>query len=155
MLQDVENIVALPNEAAEAEEMLKDDSQLLQVLLPPAFHFVPYMHTAQQLLQRSTLAAAHANISCCGMSSVVKRISPTPCGDQDSFVSSLSLVYLDVLSVHAICLVSSNCTQAKCRFHHLIAIIWSEISARGYRHSQYDTADRSKIYSFHRCCAGV
>lgn len=30
-LQDVENIVALPNEAAEAEEMLKDDSQLLQV----------------------------------------------------------------------------------------------------------------------------
>ena len=31
VLQDVENIVALPNEAAEAEEMLKDDSQLLQV----------------------------------------------------------------------------------------------------------------------------
>ena len=30
-LQDVENIVALPTEAAEAEEMLKDDSQLLQV----------------------------------------------------------------------------------------------------------------------------
>lgn len=34
LLQDVENIVALPNEAAEAEEMLKDDSQLLQVLPP-------------------------------------------------------------------------------------------------------------------------
>ena len=33
--QDVENIVALPNEAAEAEEMLKDDSQLLQVLHRP------------------------------------------------------------------------------------------------------------------------
>ena len=30
-LQDVENIVALPHEAAEAEELLKDDSQLLQV----------------------------------------------------------------------------------------------------------------------------
>lgn len=44
MLQDVENIVALPNEAAEAEEMLKDDSQLLQVLLPPAFCFVPHTH---------------------------------------------------------------------------------------------------------------
>ena len=29
--QDVENIVALPNEAAEAEEMLKDETQLLQV----------------------------------------------------------------------------------------------------------------------------
>lgn len=34
LLQDVENIVALPNEAAEAEEMLKDDSQLLQVFPP-------------------------------------------------------------------------------------------------------------------------
>jgi len=32
-LQDVQNIVALPHEAAEAEEMLRDDSQLLQVLL--------------------------------------------------------------------------------------------------------------------------
>ena len=31
LLQDVENIVALPTEAAEAEDMLKDDSQLLQV----------------------------------------------------------------------------------------------------------------------------
>ena len=30
-LQDVENIVALPHEAAEAEDMLKDDTQLLQV----------------------------------------------------------------------------------------------------------------------------
>lgn len=30
-LQDVENIVALPHEAAEAEEMLRDDTQLLQV----------------------------------------------------------------------------------------------------------------------------
>lgn len=35
-LQDIENIVALPNEAAEAEEMLKDDSQLLQV--PQVLH---------------------------------------------------------------------------------------------------------------------
>lgn len=33
LTQDVENIVALPHEAAEAEDMLKDDSQLLQVLL--------------------------------------------------------------------------------------------------------------------------
>lgn len=32
-LQDVENIVALPHEAAEAEEMLRDDTQLLQVTL--------------------------------------------------------------------------------------------------------------------------
>ena len=32
-MQDVENIVALPNEAAEAEEMLKDETQLLQVRL--------------------------------------------------------------------------------------------------------------------------
>ncbi len=29
-LQDVENIVALPHEAAEAEDMLRDDTQLLQ-----------------------------------------------------------------------------------------------------------------------------
>ena len=42
-LQDVENIVALPNEAAEAEEMLKDDSQLLQVI--PIF-CCPPVHTA-------------------------------------------------------------------------------------------------------------
>ena len=33
LVQDVENIVALPNEAAEAEEMLKDEMQLLQVML--------------------------------------------------------------------------------------------------------------------------
>ena len=33
LVQDVENIVALPNEAAEAEEMLKDETQLLQVML--------------------------------------------------------------------------------------------------------------------------
>ncbi len=31
-LQDVVNIVNLPQEAAEAENMLKDDTQLLQVL---------------------------------------------------------------------------------------------------------------------------
>ncbi len=114
-----------------------------------------HMHAAQQLLQPTTLAVAHANVSCCGMPSVVKRISPSPCGDQDSFVSLLSLVYVDLLSVHAICLASSNCTQAKCRLHDLTAIIWREISARGYRHGQHDTADRSKVYSFHRCCAGV
>ena len=30
-LRDVENIVALPHEAAEAEDMLRDDTQLLQV----------------------------------------------------------------------------------------------------------------------------
>lgn len=34
-LQDVENIAALPNEAAEAEELLSDDMNLLQV---PLFH---------------------------------------------------------------------------------------------------------------------
>lgn len=50
LLQDVENIVALPNEAAEAEEMLKDDSQLLQVLLlltPPSaaiVHLIAILH---------------------------------------------------------------------------------------------------------------
>ena len=32
-LQDVENIVALPHEAAEAEDMLRDDTQLLQVMM--------------------------------------------------------------------------------------------------------------------------
>lgn len=31
-LQDVENIVALPQQAAEAEDMLKDDTQLSEVL---------------------------------------------------------------------------------------------------------------------------
>lgn len=30
-LQDVENIVALPQQAAEAEDMLKDDTQLSEV----------------------------------------------------------------------------------------------------------------------------
>ena len=30
-LRDVENIVALPHEAAEAEDMLRDETQLLQV----------------------------------------------------------------------------------------------------------------------------
>ena len=32
-LQDVENIVALPQQAAEAEDMLKDDTQLSEVLI--------------------------------------------------------------------------------------------------------------------------
>ncbi len=33
-LEDVENIMALPNEAAMAEELLRDDLNLLQVCLP-------------------------------------------------------------------------------------------------------------------------
>lgn len=33
-LQDVENIVNLPQEAADAERMLQDDTQLLQVSMP-------------------------------------------------------------------------------------------------------------------------
>lgn len=50
-LQDVENIVALPNEAAEAEEMLKDETQLLQ-----AYETLAILEGTSSLAQQALLA---------------------------------------------------------------------------------------------------
>ena len=55
-LQDVENIVALPQQAAEAEDMLKDDTQLSEVLPPDSSPSNPRPYSAVML--PSTLGAS-------------------------------------------------------------------------------------------------